>query len=113
MLMVQVSRPFEALNSFSPQNVVTLFLYDGNLPQIGISFHLLLTLPVSSPQFYFHRAVDSKLPLFCSKYFLCVLQSVTPRDSVRLQKFLVTHLVKKFPVFYCTRRFSTLFMQSC
>jgi len=37
------------------------------------------------------------------------IQSLTTWSRVLLEKLMVTHLVKKFPVFYGTRRFITIF----
>jgi hypothetical protein len=34
---------------------------------------------------------------------------ITPYSRVRLKELTVTHLVKKFPAFYVTRRFITVF----
>jgi hypothetical protein len=39
-------------------------------------------------------------------------QSRSPRSRVLLEKLTVTQLVKKFPAFYGTRRFITVFTRS-
>jgi len=38
--------------------------------------------------------------------------SLTPSSRALLQKLIVTHIVKKFPVFYGTKKFVTVFTRA-
>jgi hypothetical protein len=42
-----------------------------------------------------------------------VIYRLTPWSRILLQKLIVPHLVKKFPAFYGTQRFITVFTTAC
>ena len=66
---------------------------------------------VQQPCIQFHKSRTTKIDSYLLNYLLAYLLTYlpTPRSTVLLEKLTGSHLDKKFPTFYGTRRFITSF----
>jgi hypothetical protein len=66
---------------------------------------------VESPHFNGTFVFDSKIVKLLT-YFALIEVKLTACSRIILQKLIITQLVKKFPVFYGTRMFITMFTRA-